>query len=200
MVQALSQVISRGHQLIGEVLRPGDLAIDLTAGNGYDTLMLAERVGADGSVLAFDLQPQAIDQTAARLQRAGVRVHRLDEPVVSLPRGVSLVQTSHAELGNWNLVAPRVIIANLGYLPGGDKTLVTRPDSTLAALQTGCEILASGGRIVIVVYTGHPGGQDEAKAVEQFFAELDEREFEVVSVKVANRPRAPFLLVAGKLG
>ncbi len=196
----MSRVVGWGHQLLGEVLRAGDFAIDLTAGNGYDTLMLARAVGENGSVLAFDLQSQAIEKSANRLQQEAVAVHLVDGPGLPLPSsGVSLVSASHAELDAWCDLAPRAIIANLGYLPGGDKGLITKPESTLVALQTGCDILMPGGRIAIVVYSGHPGGRDEAQAVDHFFANLNEREFEVLRLEVANRPQAPFLLIAGKI-
>ena len=35
-------------------VQPGDLVVDATAGNGNDTLWLAEAVGANGRVHAFD--------------------------------------------------------------------------------------------------------------------------------------------------
>lgn len=198
MNPSLSHIVSWAHRLLGESLRVGDCAIDLTAGNGYDTLMLAQAVGPRGCVLAFDLQRQAIVNSAERLLQRGILVNHLDQPVSTLPSGVSLVEACHAELVNWNSLSPRVIIANLGYLPGGDKDLVTRPDSTLTALQAGCKLLSSGGRIAVVVYPGHAGGRCEADAVDQFFSELDEQQFEVLRLQVANRPRSPFLLMAGK--
>ena len=47
---------------------------------------------------------------------------------------------------------------NLGYLPGGDKTLITEPKTTLEALNVAKDILMPGGLISLVVYVGHPGG------------------------------------------
>ena len=41
----------------------GDICIDATAGNGHDTLLLAELVGASGSIIAFDIQEQAVQET-----------------------------------------------------------------------------------------------------------------------------------------
>lgn len=199
MSQSLSQVVNWSHRLLGEVLGAGDFAIDLTAGNGYDTLMLAQAVGPTGRVLALDLQNQALEKSAECLRQQGFFASRPDVPVIPLPLGVSLAQASHADLSVWCDRPPQAIIANLGYLPGGDKNLVTKPDSTLMALHAGCDLLAPGGRIAVVVYTGHPGGRSEAGAVEGFFAKLDERKFEVLRLEVVNRPQAPFLLTAGKL-
>ena len=41
---------------VGQVLRPGDMAVDATAGNGADTLALARMVGPRGVVHAIDVQ------------------------------------------------------------------------------------------------------------------------------------------------
>ncbi|GJT57964.1 S-adenosyl-L-methionine-dependent methyltransferases superfamily protein [Tanacetum coccineum] len=47
---------------------------------------------------------------------------------------------------------------NLGYLPGGDKTLITKSDTTRLAMEVASRIVASGGLISMLVYVGHPGG------------------------------------------
>ena len=200
MHKNLSRVVVWGHQLLQEVLAPGEFAIDLTAGNGYDTLMLAQCVAPDGEVLAFDLQDRALANTRRRLDEHGIEICLPSLPEQKVARGVNLIKASHAELDLWCDRAPRAIIGNLGYLPGGDKELVTRPESTLAALESGCRHLAPGGRIALVVYTGHPGGATEGCAVDSFFATLDENEFEVLRLTVANRAQAPYLLVAGRRG
>ena len=70
----LANIVSRSQQLLNEVLQPGDLAVDLTAGNGSDTLSLAQTVGPTGTVLAFDIQVQALATTTERLEQAACRV------------------------------------------------------------------------------------------------------------------------------
>ena len=51
------------HYLVQKVLKPGDWAIDATAGNGKDTLFLAKTVTKSGQVFAFDIQDQALEMT-----------------------------------------------------------------------------------------------------------------------------------------
>lgn len=52
----------------------------------------------------------------------------------------------------------RLVAFNLGYLPGGDKGIITRSETTLLALEAAKRILMPGGLISLVVYVGHPGG------------------------------------------
>lgn len=58
-MSSLTRIVPWSQQLVCEVLRPGDLAVDLTAGKGRATLALAKAVGAQGQVVAFDLQTTA---------------------------------------------------------------------------------------------------------------------------------------------
>ena len=48
-------------------VKPGDLCIDATMGNGHDTLLLSQLTGPTGRVLAFDIQEIALQETKKRL-------------------------------------------------------------------------------------------------------------------------------------
>ena len=52
----LQTALHFSHQLLKEVVEPGDFVIDATMGNGHDTAFLAELVGPSGEVFAFDIQ------------------------------------------------------------------------------------------------------------------------------------------------
>ena len=200
MSPVLTRVVSWGHELLAEKVSNGQLAVDLTAGNGYDTLMLRRLVGETGQVIAFDIQTEALQSTQRRLQEDGAVVRMLTGehgPVPASP-GVDLVETGHENLSRYLPGIPQGIIANLGYFPSGDRQIITLPETTLSALEQACEVLAPGGRLAVVVYPGHPGGQEEGAAVEDFFAALPDRDFQVLQMKVVNRPDAPYLLVAEK--
>ena len=54
---------------VEEILRPGDVAVDATMGNGKDTQFLCELVGETGRVYAFDVQEEALERTAAVTRR-----------------------------------------------------------------------------------------------------------------------------------
>lgn len=155
---------------VREVIRPGDLAIDATTGNGYDTHFLAEQVGPSGQVYAFDIQQVALDRTHARLAEAGLG-------------NVLLLKECHAKMssclpdGLHNRVA--AIMFNLGYLPSGDKTVTTQPDSTCQAIRHATTLVRVGGLITIVAYMGHDGGNTEADVVQATLRDLEPRRFEI---------------------
>ena len=72
MAQTLERVLPFSKHLLEKALKPGDIAIDGTAGNGYDTLFLAELVGKDGHVYSFDVQEEAIVSTKSKLEEANI--------------------------------------------------------------------------------------------------------------------------------
>jgi SAM-dependent methyltransferase len=172
---------------IAERLRPGDTAIDATAGNGHDTVFLAERVGESGHVYAFDIQSSALAVTRRRLEEHGL-----------LPR-VTLVEADHEEL-EVHLPplagAVRAIMFNLGYLPAGEKSVITRTASTLPALQAALRLLAPGGLVSVICYSVHEGGREEADAVIEFCEKLDPSLFGAIRCHVLNFERTPPFVIA----
>ena len=189
-VPEIERPTQRAHRELAAVLREGDLAIDATAGNGHDTLFLARQVGESGRVIAFDIQPAAITATSARIREAG------------FIRRVRFVIGSHARLSEQ--VRPgvaRAVVFNLGYLPGGDHSIVTRSESTLSALGQALEILQPGGLLAIVCYPGHPGGDLESEAVLEWLHSLDPELFLTeVDRRVDTLRPAPFLVLVRKAG
>ena len=148
------------HHILTNHLKEGDQAIDATAGNGYDTLFLAEQVGPSGKVIAIDIQDCAIQSTRERLESASL-VDRVR--LVPDDHAVALKKLTASNRGN---VA--AITFNLGYLPGSDKSIQTRAESTEEALAASIQLLSPGGYLCVTAYRGHSGGTSEAEAVETF--------------------------------
>lgn len=196
--RSLNGIIAWGHELLAEVVVVGDLVVDLTAGRGQDTLALQQLVGVEGQVVAFDVQSEALTSTRMRLSASGIQVrhHDRESPLPRRP-GVDLVQLCHTRYAQVVAEQPAAAIANLGYLPGGDQKLVTCSESTISALAQVLASLKVGGRLAVVVYPGHPGGQAEADQVACFFAGLGNI-FDVLQLKLCNRYQAPGLFVAEK--
>ena len=57
-------------------IRPGMTIADIGAGEGYYTVRLAERVGADGRVLAQDISREALDRLGRRVERERLETSR----------------------------------------------------------------------------------------------------------------------------
>jgi tRNA1(Val) A37 N6-methylase TrmN6 len=152
---------------IESVLFDGALAIDATVGNGYDTLFLANCVGPRGTVLGFDIQKAALAGARELLKFTG-----------SASR-VSLIHDSHSHLENYLPQGAQIqaVMFNLGYLPRGNRELVTRPDTTIAAIEAVMRHFASNGRITVLVYRGHSEGIPEYEKVRQFLENLPENEW-----------------------
>lgn len=148
------------HARVREVLREGDAAIDATCGNGLDTLFLAQCVGPSGRVLAFDVQRQAVERTRERLCEQGLK-----DRVSVLHAGHETLREHLARVGACPL---RVVMFNLGYLPGASKTLITQTETTLRALDQAWQALAEGGLLSVMIYPGHSGGDAEALAVKDW--------------------------------
>jgi len=184
------RVTERAQALASEVLNSGDIAIDATAGKGRDTAFLAQTVGPTGWVHSFDIQPDAINSTRKLLEVSGM-INR-----------VTLHERSHAELTESLPESHRgkiaVAIFNLGYLPGSDQKIITQPESTAIALESALTELKSGGRLICVAYTGHPGGKEESDVV-QTFAESAENAGNIVEkIGYAVHQPKPWILVVTK--
>lgn len=167
---------------VAETIRPGDVAIDATAGNGHDTVFLAKCVGPTGHVFACDLQADAIACTRQRLIAEGLA-------------NVTLWQASHAFLCDWlpqrDLGRVSVVMFNLGYLPGGDQARTTLAESTVQAIRASAQVVRPGGAISIVAYPGHPAGAVEWTAVVAELDELEERNWVVERPADALPARCP---------
>ena len=168
------------HELLAPHLRPGDLAADATAGNGHDTLFLAVAVGASGRVWAFDIQPRALDATRRRLEKNGVAGR------VALVCDTNANLAAHLPPEACGTLA--VVMANLGYLPGGDSAVITHTGETLRMLDAALHALRAGGVLSVLAYPGHEGGDAEAGAVHAW---MIARAAEGHTVELRGEPLAP---------
>ncbi|MBC8288886.1 MAG: FAD-dependent oxidoreductase [Planctomycetes bacterium] len=177
------------HNAIQAAVRPGEVAIDATAGNGHDTCFLSRLVGEKGTVFALDCQAEAIERTRRRLQENGLT-------------NVTLRQCDHAEIAN---VIPEqfagqvaAVMFNLGYLPGGDKSIITRTASSVIAIRSALTLLRSGGVHTVMAYPGHDGGDEETIAVESLLNTLG-RDFDVRTETVQDKESAPRLYLVRRV-
>lgn len=182
----MESILSFSHQLLKTHIIEGDTVVDATVGNGNDTLVLAQLVGPSGRVHGFDIQEQAIQNTQEKLLLTG----QLDQVQLHL-RGhekVNQVLEPNQRIGG--------AIFNLGYLPKGDKTIITKSTTTLQALSSLLDHLRIGGILVLVLYYGHEGGLEESQAVEEYVTKLDQKNFSVLKYQFVNQVNQPPYLLA----
>lgn len=187
-LQGLFGAVPLAHFFLRERISPGDRVVDATCGNGQDTLLLAELVGRDGRVWAFDVQEEALVKTKERLTTGGVEER------------VELLHAGHERLEEFVAGPVKAVIFNLGYLPTGDREIKTTVETTLLALEQAKKLLLPSGIILIAVYTGHEGGGEEWLAVKGWAESLSPHEFNAWQSRQLNRSeRAPFLVVVEKM-
>ena len=163
-----------------KVVKEGDVCIDATAGRGNDTLMLCRLVGQTGTVHAFDIQPEAVNSTKALLESCGMQ----DRAQVH--------NVSHCrmdELCKEKSVA--AICFNFGWLPGADHSICTKKDTSLEAIRKGLALLAPGGVMTLIIYSGKDTGYEERDAILAYLPQIDSKEYTVLPVPFVNRPNDP---------
>lgn len=183
------------HAVWRNIVQKGDTVVDATCGNGNDTLALLKMVAdetARGRVYGMDIQDSAIESTSSFLKMSVDDDHQQGL--------VKLFPICHSRMEE---IVPkdapvRLVAFNLGYLPGGDKTVITVPRTTELALQAASRILSSGGLISVLVYIGHPGGRDELDVVESFASNLPVDTWATCKLQMVNRPIAPVLILLNK--
>ncbi|KNZ70741.1 putative rRNA methylase [Thermincola ferriacetica] len=187
MFEMIASPVKVAHLLMGNKIGPGATVIDATVGNGYDTLFLAEAVGVVGRVYGFDIQAEAIENTKLRLLKEG------------LLERVLLFHEGHENLAHRVTENIDGIMFNLGYLPGGDHRVITKPSTTIMALEGALKLLKPGGLATVVVYPGHEGGADEAQALDEYVAHLPKNTYSCVKITFVNRSRrSPYVLAIEK--
>ena len=179
----LTKITEINKLFIEDVISNGDIVIDATMGNGYDTKYLAEKVGENGFVYSFDIQEEAIKSTNKRLEKANL----LDR--------VKLILDGHENMENYVKEEVSCVLFNLGYLPRADRNVITRPDTTLKAIKSSLKLLKPHGVVSIAIYTGHEGGMEEKNIVYEFVKELDQNEFNVLESKFVNQINNPPQLI-----
>lgn len=164
--------------LLEKSLQEGDRVVDATLGNGYDALMLLEYVGSSGYLIGFDIQKAAVDNTKIKLEEAG-------------KHNFQLICDSHAELGKYVQEPIQGALFNLGYLPAGDKNCTTLWATTRTAIEQAMTLLLPNGFVGVMTYPGHDSGMEEDQAIQDFFAQVNQKEFQIAQTQFINQKKNP---------
>jgi len=178
------------HGYWKQVVKKGDIVVDATCGNGHDTLLLANLVGSAGSIIACDVQSQAVQSTTEYLS---ANLQKSDTPKIEFALGCHSRFPEQINLGS-----VRLVVYNLGYLPRGDKALITKTETTLKSLSHAMEIVMPGGVISISCYPGHEGGDKEEQAIISFAESLSKEVWSCCYHRWLNRKNSPTLILLQK--
>lgn len=180
MGQKIFTVTDWIHQILSVYIKEGDLVIDATAGKGKDTLFLSKMAGETGKVLAFDVQKEAIDISQALIKEEGFE------------KRVEFILDGHENMDCYaKEESAKVVLFNLGYLPGGDHSLATRKETTLEAIEKALKIVRSEGVVCVCIYSGGDTGYEEKEAVLEFVKGLPAREYDVIACPLINKKNDP---------
>ena len=164
-------------------IKKGGVAVDFTMGNGHDTLWLSNAVGENGKVYAFDIQPQALESSKKLLTENGAA------------ENYTLILDSHSNVMDY--VKEKICIGmfNLGFLPGGDKSITTKRDTTMIAIRAAIDLLDADGALLIAVYPGHEEGTIEGNLIDEELSKLNRKELCACKFKIVNSPTSPFFFL-----
>ncbi len=187
----MAYVLKSARQLAADchrsVLSQGGRVIDATMGNGHDTCELARLAGEYGRVIAFDVQPEALASTAARLRGEGL----LDR--------CELYLKGHEHVLDIVKEPVHLAVFNLGWLPGGDKTVTTLWETTKAGIGGCMELLLPGGVVTVCAYPGHEEGGRELQELISWLASYPPQRFNVLHQRFLNAgPGAPECFILQK--
>lgn len=171
-------------EMIENAVFPGACVIDATMGNGHDTAWLCELVGESGRVYAFDVQQEAVDRTAERLEQAG------------LAKRATLFCLGHEHMAEAVHQQADAIVFNLGWLPGAEHGVTTQTSTTLQAVQAALTLLKEEAVMTICIYPGHEEGTRELHALLGWAKTLDDRRYDAVLRCYVNQPNDPPQMLA----
>jgi Putative rRNA methylase len=182
------------HEYWKQIVLPGDIAIDATCGNGHDALFLCElmlKQEKKSQIYLIDKQPEAIQNSKERLRR------QLSAEALT---DIHFLQQCHSRFPEeLTPSSVKLIVYNLGYLPGGDKQLTTYSQTTIESLQAAVTLIAAGGAISVTCYPGHPAGKIEEQAVLECASTLPPNVWSCCHHRWTNRKDAPSLILLQKI-
>lgn len=185
-----SKSIHRTTDFLQTILRDripkGGTVVDATMGNGHDTLFLWEQVGSSGKIYAFDIQQESIAKTRQKFDESRIEI---------CSTNIELIHDGHENMGKYVTESVDAIMFNLGYLPGGDKTVVTKSNTTIKALTIALSLLKKGGIVSFIIYYGHLGGTEEKDALLTFVNQLEDSKYTVLKCTYMNHKKNPPLLL-----
>ncbi len=165
-------------QQLSKICQKSDIWVDMTAGNGNDTLTLSQLVK---HVYSIDIQEIAINNSKKLCQNH---------------ENIDYIVDDHQFIGKYITHPINGAIYNLGYLPKSDHTIKTNSKTTIISLTKINQLLVNNGYIVISCYVGHDGGYREYESVINWF---NQHPYKLINKLEYDNPIAPKMFVYQKI-
>lgn len=161
------------HVLIKSLVDQNDYVVDMTCGNGYDTEFLAQ---ISNHVFTFDIQIEALQHTKERLKEY---------------QNITYVHDSFEHVFNY-VDNAKLFVFNLGYLPGGDKSITTKKEITLRTIKKLHKAIMNGSHIVMMSYVVHEEGLLEYQLLHDYLK--TEQSYQIYETEALHKDNAPKLI------
>lgn len=181
----MQSILDTAKNLIRSVVREDSVVVDCTMGNGGDTLFLSGLV-PKGHVYAFDIQPEALVSTEAKLHENDALYN------------VTLINSCHSKIKEYVHEKISVAMFNLGWLPNHEKIITTKRETTLPAIRNAMDLLEKDGMVLIVVYPGHDEGRLEGEEIQNMIKSLDKKYYDAMIYRIINVPDCPYFMAVQK--
>lgn len=182
------KIVEFSHLLIKEYINNSPLSfircLDATCGMGNDTIFIANLLKEKGHVDSYDIQEIAIETTNSKLLENNFT-------------NVTLYHQSH-EFIDASLYD--LAIFNLGYLPTCDKTITTKKETTMIAVEKLINEINTNPNLLIIIclYPGHKEGKIESDFIDKYVYNLDSKKYLVCKYLNYNRPSSPYIITISK--
>ena len=138
------------HKYLKGLINKDDIVVDMTVGNGNDTLLLCSLAK---EVIGFDINEKAIENTYQRIKDYN---------------NFRLIKDNHINIDKYLNNNIKLFIFNLGYLPHSENPTITKAGESLLAFKKAYNLLIDNGYIIITFYLGHKGGYDEYYLIDKY--------------------------------
>ena len=173
------------HHLWLDALESAKTIVDITCGNGHDTIYLLSHCHENSHVYAIDIQEVAITRPKEKIvKELPQAMKQVDFILGSHDRVIETLPVSNIDL----------MIGNLGYLPNADHQIMTKSTSTIKAISKGLAKLSVNGLCTIVAYPGTETGRKEAEDLEYYIASINQKEYHCSTWRPLNQANQPPIL------
>lgn len=175
---------SNVHQIVEYIInmhvKEDFICVDGTLGNGFDSLKILSKLSNKGTLYSFDIQKEAILKSEKLINSASLR-----------NKNYHLICDSHENVREYVKETIDFFILNLGYLPGGDKSITTDYNSVSKFLKNIKYITNEGGVGIIVFYPGHESGKIELDNISEILTNYDQKCYNILEIKFINQKNNP---------